>query len=206
MNFRILLVLITALLTSGCVSYPPDSPPPGYDQSSPRQTVSYLQWAFENEQPLHVSLCLTNNYMKLVGISPADLDMFWATAKERIEAEIGNVDDIKKVEELFRSPDGKTRIIRYGSGDIIADVIFVLESRYRIVPAKATKEIIEGNFESMESVLKYVDDQAIITLPLSPDTEQLTPSKIHRILIESSWRIDGFESKNAKTGEELFQS
>lgn len=191
---RFALLVVVLSLTSACVSYPPDSPPPGYSQSSPKQTIYYLQWAYEHENPLHVSKCLSTAFMDATDIDPSDLAIAWDTAKETVEKHIGNVDEIEVVDELFESVDGKVKILQVVSDKARAKVTFVLESRYLIIPTKATMDVAANEFPSMREVVSFEGDTAVIRLPKVPNAKKYPAEKIHRIIIESAWRIDRIET------------
>ncbi|MFT7617504.1 MAG: hypothetical protein ACI97A_001142 [Planctomycetota bacterium] len=196
MYTRFPLIVLLLALNCACVSYPPDTPPPGYSQSSPKQTIYYLQWAYENQNPLHVSKCLSFDFMTGANMDPSDLALWWDEAKETVEEYIGNVDDIEVVDELFESNDGKVKILQLTSNKRDAKVTFVLESRYLIIPTKATQDVAENEFPSMKEVVTFDQDTAVIRLPKVPNAEQYPAEMIHRIIIESAWRIDRIETSD----------
>ena len=193
---RCLPVLLALVLsaTSACVSYPPDSPPPGYDQASPRRCVDYLKWAYENESPLHVSRCLSLGFLEGAGISPTDIATNWDSARDFVEKDMGDVQSIELEDVLEEDPAGRWQIVLATSRNRTATVTFVLESRWKIIPKKLTRDSAEGDFKSMSDILSYEGNTAVIRLPAIPQPDDYPPEQIHRILIDSSWRIDAIES------------
>ena len=188
MPFRLIFAICALGLASGCCSYSPDSPP-GLDLASPQRTVEYLQWAFENEFPLHVARCFSQEFMDEQDFDASQLEFFWEDVKETVLAQIGEVQKIQivKIEDVDTSGALKDLYVRAGNRQAV--VRFKLATYYEISHRRPTKDSVYADVPGMATIMSYDGDTAVLRLPGVANPKVFAPKNLHKIVIESSWLI-----------------
>ncbi|MCA9322301.1 MAG: hypothetical protein KDB53_16285 [Planctomycetes bacterium] len=186
----VLVLCLAGLVLSSCASTPDRAePPPGYGRGSPRQTVWYLQWAFENESPRHLWQCLSDGLKQREGFTYSDLELFFSEAKSWVHDNIGDVDaiEIDDIQEI----DARHLRVFFVAGEKKAIVVFALDTGWELKPAKAGVDTLSGRSDDISELMVIQDGKARITLP--DVGNKYRPPDLERAVIEHVWRRDGIE-------------
>jgi hypothetical protein len=192
---------LAALLTS-CAT-PPSEVPEERALGTPKQTVEYLRWALtqapETDRPNHLWNCLSTRFIAENRITREDLNIFWSRVRDTLQQYLGDIEQLET--GALRDLGARKTELDLESGPHRATLLFVLETDYEIRPASRARESVFGTLPSMESVLRYDGDRALITIP--GVERPIEPESVFRVTIENGWKIERIVRHNLHRLESL---
>ncbi len=180
------LITITAWLSVGCSCMPPEVPV-GLDLSSPRQTTSYLKWAFKNEKPGHVFNCLSTGLLERENLSQSDIEAFWGDVEQWFAKNIGDVGAIRV--EKTETVDSGVKIVHFRTKTHRATARFVLECTWEVVPS-GRDDASDGTAASITKLATVDPRTGSLTLTLPLGDKPVSAKGIYLIRVENFWKLD----------------